>query len=178
MVYGMAERHGADVRITSTIGKGTDVALLFPVPSDVASDPVPSEASYHIPRRLRVLVVDDDPLLLKSLRDTLVHESHAVVTAGGGQAGIDTFLHAKAHGESFSVVITDLGMPYVDGREVARAVKEASATTPVILLTGWGRHLLADGDIPPHVDRVLSKPPRLRELRETMAAFCNPPDLE
>ena len=43
----------------------------------------------------------------------------------------------------------------------------------VLLLTGWGQRLLADGDIPPHVDRVLSKPPKLRELREAlMHAFA------
>jgi hypothetical protein len=44
----------------------------------------------------------------------------------------------------------------------------------VILLTGWGQRLVAEGDIPLHVDRVLSKPPKLRELRETLAHFCRP----
>lgn len=176
MVYAMVQRHGADIRITSTVGIGTAVHLLFPLPPDVDSKPAPLEAVYHIPRRLRVLVVDDDPLLLKSLRDTLENESHVVVTASSGEAGIDAFFQAKARGEAFSVVITDLGMPYMDGREVARAVKEASEATPVILLTGWGRHLLADGDVPPHVDHVLSKPPRLRELRETIANCCKHPE--
>jgi hypothetical protein len=39
----------------------------------------------------------------------------------------------------------------------------------VLMLTGWGQRLVADGDIPAHVDRVLSKPPKLRELREALA---------
>jgi hypothetical protein len=39
----------------------------------------------------------------------------------------------------------------------------------VLLLTGWGQRLMADGDIPAHVDRVLGKPPKLRELREALA---------
>jgi CheY-like chemotaxis protein len=56
-------------------------------------------------------------------------------------------------------------MPYVDGRRVAAAVKAASPTTPVILLTGWGQRLIADGEVPAHVDRVLNKPPRLMDLR-------------
>jgi signal transduction histidine kinase/ActR/RegA family two-component response regulator/HAMP domain-containing protein len=172
MVYEMVHRHGADIEITSTVGKGTAVHLMFPVPPDVASGPEPFDPVYHIPQRLRVLVIDDDPLLLKSLRDTLEYEGHVVVTASSGQVGIDTFLQAKARGGAFSVVITDLGMPHMDGREVARAIKEISKATPVILLTGWGRHLLADGDIPPNVDHVLSKPPSLRELRETIADCC------
>ena len=72
------------------------------------------------------------------------------------------------------IVITDLGMPYMDGRKVASAVKAASPTTPVILLTGWGQRLVAEAEVPPHVDRVLSKPPKLRELREALAEFCQP----
>ena len=63
-------------------------------------------------------------------------------------------------------------MPYVDGRRVAAAVKAASPATPVILLTGWGQRLVAEGDIPPHVDRVLAKPPKLREVREALAHLC------
>ena len=66
-------------------------------------------------------------------------------------------------------MITDLGMPYVNGRAVAAAVKDMSPSTPVILLTGWGQRLAVEGDIPPHVDRVLNKPPKLREIREALA---------
>ncbi|HWI11586.1 MAG TPA: hypothetical protein VNU48_09675, partial [Burkholderiaceae bacterium] len=51
----------------------------------------------------------------------------------------------------------------------AEAVKAHAATTPVILLTGWGQRLVADGEVPAHVDRVLSKPPKLRELRAALA---------
>jgi YesN/AraC family two-component response regulator len=94
-----------------------------------------------------------------------------VTTADGGQAGIDAFLAAQTQDNPFPVVITDLGMPYVDGRKVASAVKTAAPGTTVLMLTGWGQRLVADGDIPPHVDRVLSKPPKLRELREALARF-------
>jgi CheY-like chemotaxis protein len=65
-------------------------------------------------------------------------------------------------------------MPHVDGRKVANAVKTTSPNTPVILLTGWGQKLVAEGDIPPNVDRVLNKPAKLRELREVLA-WCSQP---
>jgi CheY-like chemotaxis protein len=118
---------------------------------------------------LRILLVDDDPLVLKSLRDALELEGHSVTAADGGQAGIDAFLRARTEGKPFQVVITDLGMPYVDGRKVSSAVKTAAPETILLMLTGWGRRLLADGDIPNHVDRVLGKPPKLREIREALA---------
>ena len=43
--------------------------------------------------------------------------------------------------------MTDLGMPHVDGRQVAAAIKAMSPSTPVIMLTGWGQRLVAEGDI-------------------------------
>jgi CheY-like chemotaxis protein len=60
-------------------------------------------------------------------------------------------------------------MPHVDGRRVASAVKATSPKTPVILLTGWGQRLVDDGDIPTHVDHVLNKPPKLRDLRAALS---------
>jgi PAS domain S-box-containing protein len=169
MVYGVAQRHGADVEIDSAPGRGTTVRLVFPVALDevAVSDPATPAAVPRAP--LRILVVDDDPLMLRSLTDTLEFDRHAVVTAGGGQAGIDALEAARASGDPFDVVITDLGMPYVDGRKVAAAVKQTSASTPVILLTGWGQRLVADGEVPEHVDRVLSKPPKVRQLRAALA---------
>ncbi len=118
-----------------------------------------------------MLVVDDDPVLLKSLRDILEADDHSVTASDGGQAGIEQFQRASQDGNPFDVVITDLGMPYVDGRKVASSVKAMAPATPVIMLTGWGQRLIADGDIPAHVDQVLSKPPKLKDLREALAAW-------
>jgi signal transduction histidine kinase/CheY-like chemotaxis protein len=169
MVYGIVQRHSAELEIESAVGQGTTMRLIFAAPTATVGAPNLSAAPAPLPPRLRLLIVDDDPLLLKSLRDTLEGDGHVVVTANGGQNGIDTFRTAAQRGESFAAVITDLGMPHVDGRRVAMAIKTASPTTPVILLTGWGQRLEAEGDMPPHVDRILSKPPKLRELRAALA---------
>jgi CheY-like chemotaxis protein len=107
------------------------------------------------------------------MRDTLEADGHVVTITNGGQEGIDAFRVAAEGTEKFAVVITDLGMPYVDGRKVASAIKAASQSTPVIMLTGWGQRLVAEGDIPPHVDRVLNKPPKLRELRTALVEVMN-----
>jgi len=173
MVYGVTQRHGAEILIESAIGFGTTMRLSFPVPASLLPDfgaPAPADAPT---RRLRVLIVDDDPLLLKSLCDALELDGHAVVTASGGQAGIDAFHAARQPDAAFDIVITDLGMPYVDGRHVATAVKQSAEAVPVILLTGWGQRLVADGEVPAHVDLVLSKPPKLREVRAALAGLTS-----
>jgi signal transduction histidine kinase/ActR/RegA family two-component response regulator len=166
MVYGMIQRHSAGLEIDSTPGQGTTMRLVFAAASASAITgkfPMPVMPTQS----LRVLLVDDDPMLLSSMQDILREDGHAVVPTNGGQAGINAFTAACDRNEPFDLVITDLGMPYVDGRKVAAAVKALSPATPVILLTGWGQRFIAARETPPHVDRVLSKPPKLSELRTT-----------
>jgi PAS domain S-box-containing protein len=174
MVYGVVQRHSADLEIESLAGKGTTVRLSFAVPAGIATDLALPGTPPPLPSRLRILVVDDDPLIIRALCETLESDGHEVITANGGQEGIEAFRAAEGRGKPFSIVITDLGMPRVDGRKVASFVKSASENIPVILLTGWGQRLMAEGDVPPHVDRVLNKPPKLRDLREALALCSSP----
>ncbi len=170
MVYGTLQRHGGEIEIGSAPGEGTTVRLLLPA-APAAGEGLRVAAGARPTRPLHLLVVDDDALLRQSLQDTLAADGHTVTVAAGGAEGIEAVQAAQARGEAFDVVITDLGMPHVDGRAVARAVKTAAPTTPVLLLTGWGVRLNANGEIPPHVDRILGKPPKLRDLREALAAL-------
>jgi DNA-binding NtrC family response regulator len=116
-----------------------------------------------------VLVIDDDELPRQSMRAILERDGHSVSVAHGGLSGIEVFAAAFQRGERFDMVITDLGMPHVDGRAVAAAVKVVSADTPVVLLTGWGQHLRESNEIPPQVDRMLNKPADLAEVRSILA---------
>jgi PAS domain S-box-containing protein len=170
MVYGMVQRHSGDITVESELGQGTTVRLSFAAAAEEV--PVRVVAPVEVPTGLRILLVDDDPVLLKSLRDSLEADGHTIATANGGRDGIETFREAHESQQTFSAVVTDLGMPYVDGRQVANAVKAIAPNAPVILLTGWGQRLQAEGDLPAHVDLVLAKPPRLRELREALARCC------
>jgi signal transduction histidine kinase/ActR/RegA family two-component response regulator/uncharacterized membrane protein affecting hemolysin expression len=165
MVYGMIQRHSAEFEIESFVGKGTSMQVTFPAYTQALVSATRS-AETHVPmRRLRVLLIDDDPIIIKALEDALAGDGHVTVAASGGQAGLTAFADALRTPHPFDLVVTDLGMPSVDGRRVAEGVKHSSTATPVIMLTGWGTRMLADKETPPHVDRVLGKPPRLAELR-------------
>jgi CheY-like chemotaxis protein len=115
-------------------------------------------------RPLRILCIDDEPDLREVLRDVLMLAHHQVTVASGGQDGLDLFRSSLKAGEPYEVVITDLGMPEVDGHDVARAIKAESPQTPVIMLTGWGALPGADGKPASQVDAVIGKPPRMQEL--------------
>jgi PAS domain S-box-containing protein len=172
MVYGMTQRHGIELSLDSEIGQGTTVRLNFPSQATAVTTDSGTATSYSPDSSLRILLVDDDALLLESLQETLQADGHDVTAANGGQAGIDAFMAAQQRGEPFDIVITDLGMPYVDGRKVASNIRAAAPHTPIILLTGWGQRLPGEEDRPQAVDELLSKPPRLQDLRSALVRCC------
>lgn len=167
----VVERHGGSVRAQTWPGEGALFAFTLPacasVPAAVQLPPaLPAQAA---PEPVRVLLVDDDPMVLLSLRNLLEIDGHQVSTAAGGEIGIEAFQRALQAGMAFDVVITDFGMPHMDGRAVARAVKAASAGTRVVMLTGWGPRVDGMDDWQPYVDTVLGKPPRLAQVRQALA---------
>ncbi|HUQ10628.1 MAG TPA: ATP-binding protein [Steroidobacteraceae bacterium] len=168
-VFGMLRRHDADFDIESAPGKGTTVRMIFPGVAAQAAGMINVAPAPAIRKNLRILVVDDDPVLTRSLQDALETDGHKLELAAGGQAGIEAFLRSQKYNRVFDLVITDLGMPRVDGRKVAEAIKSASPQTPVVLLTGWGQRLIDENDVPANIDRVLSKPPRLPQLRAAIS---------
>ena len=150
MVYGMIQRHSAEFDIESAVGKGTTMRVTFPAYTQPLMS-APRMPDAHAPmRRLRVLLIDDDPIIIKALEDALAGDGHVTVAASGGQAGPRCIRGALTTPHPFDLVVTDLGMPTVDGRRVADGVKAAIvARTPVIMLTGWGSRMIAEKETPP-----------------------------
>jgi signal transduction histidine kinase/CheY-like chemotaxis protein len=158
------ERHGGSMSIESEPGRGTVVRLrlhasrfqIIPPAAGVVEAVHPEQAS-------RILLVDDDPRLLTVLSDTLESYGHAVTTAAKGEEAVEVF-DPSLH----DVVITDLGMPRMNGWEVAERIKGKSPETPVFLLTGWGESVAAhEGS--QYVDRVVAKPVSAEALVEQLA---------
>jgi PAS domain S-box-containing protein len=172
MVSGAAQRHKALLEIDSAPGEGTRIRLEFAVAAKARRKPERAQPPRKI-RALRLLVIDDDPAVLRSTAMVLKRGGHAIITADGGQAGIDQLRAAREAGEPFDAVITDLGMPYADGNQVARAAKEIFPATPIVLLTGWGRTMATGDEAPAFVDFVLPKPLDLNALRDILAGLDN-----
>jgi PAS domain S-box-containing protein len=167
-VYGMIKRHGGEIVINSAPEEGTTVQLSFP--ADTASreeKPAPINTDSPV-RPARILVIDDDERVLAVLKEMLTLEGHEIITGASGEEGLELFNRDISAGEGINCVITDLGMPGMDGIEVGKKIKMVSPNTPVILLTGWGAFM--EEEKPEYVDRVLSKPPTMEELRAAIEA--------
>ena len=172
MVYGMLKRHGGEIEIVSEPGQGTTMRLLLSADNTRMQRPPttspPQAGSIRRTTGARILLADDDPVLLETLRAELEADGHHVMTADDGQSAIDAFEAADKAGAPFAAVITDFVMPIVDGREVSTVVNQMRPGTPVIMLTGYGNRVQAQDDTLPYVDHIIAKPANLVELRNTL----------
>jgi CheY-like chemotaxis protein len=125
-------------------------------------------------RSLHILCIDDDPQVLALLNDCLTHLGHRVMVASGGKEGLEMFRIAQLKNQPYEVVVTDMGMPDIDGRIVARTIKAESPSTPVIILTGWGATVRGDAAIASTVDAVVNKPPHIQELNDLLLRMATP----
>ena len=107
-----------------------------------------------------ILIVDDEPDVLSALARFLLKENFLVKTASGGEEAL-----ALYPGGSFDLVITDHGMPVMNGLDTAFRIKKLSPETPVLLITGWQTDSDAAYQKPSGVDEFVSKPFDLEKPR-------------
>lgn len=158
-VQRIAHRLGGEVA-ASPAAHGAVFTLALPL-ADAAATPNPAP-----PARRRVLLIDDDPLVLSSISAMLQHAGCDVTPAESAAAALVAFEQAL-ESAPFDVVVTDLGLPGLRGDELARRVKQRSPATAVLVMTGQAPEAVrreltgADG--------VIGKPLRIAALRAALA---------
>jgi CheY-like chemotaxis protein len=160
MVDGLVAQSGGAMRITSRPGLGTTVEMWLPV-SQVTEATRPRPApmpSVEDTRSCRVLVVDDDPIVLSGTAAMLEDLGHAAIEAASAEQALE-LLRAEP---TFDLIITDHAMPGMTGTELAAQIRLAWPKLPVVIATGYA-------DLPAEVQLGLprlSKPYRQQELAE------------
>jgi CheY-like chemotaxis protein len=104
MVYGAVQRLDGDLEIDREPGTGTTFRLIFPALEQAAAAPTAVAAPIAVPP-LRILIIDDDPVILDSMRLVLELDGHTVAAANDGRAGVESFKSAQEAGADFAVVI-------------------------------------------------------------------------
>lgn len=150
VTYGIVKRHGGNIDFESTAGDGATFVVKLPVAADVEPKAA-AETKTQAAASARIMLVDDDPQVSEVLDLMLKKLGHEVTVINSGRAAISAFKDGQ-----YDLVITDLGMPDVTGREVAKAVKKEKPGTPVLLITGWGVQL--ELDEMPEIDGLIAKP--------------------
>jgi PAS domain S-box-containing protein len=169
MVHGFAVQSGGALLISSQVGVGTAVELWLPKTSEPiiqtgAADVLEAAGAAVLGRSLRILLVDDDPLVLAGtigMLEELGH--HAVHAAESGEAA----LAVLRRGDGFDLLLTDHVMPGMSGVHLATQARELFPDLPVLIASGFAE-LDASGGVPwPR----LRKPYSLSDLSAALAAL-------
>jgi signal transduction histidine kinase len=166
-VHGIVQRHNGKLEIESTKGKGTKISLLLSIGDPVKSGP-PDATTIDELSNLHILIIDDEPIVRDVLQVMLELNGHQIVAASSGEEGVALYNSAQNGGTKFDLVISDLGMPGMDGKAVAKKIKEINRNMPFILLSGWGKLMKEDIEDDSNIDAVLGKPLKLPELESAM----------
>src|SRR5579884_244908 len=167
MSWTIIQRHGGTIEVQSTPGKGTHFFIRLPVrqadPLTTTQRPattLPASQGAH------VLVVDDEPFVASVLAGILSRNGYRVTSAHNAEEALK---HLRSEKETYHLVLTDHGMPGMNGLQLISEIKHAWPDMPVLLLTGWGESLLETHVPETMPDAVLGKPINQSDLLDTLA---------
>ncbi len=166
LVKGLVELHGGTVSAHSEgLGKGAEFVVQLPL-DDAARDEDTTVGTERRPARRRVLIIEDNIDAADTLREVLRFDSHEVEVAYNGPEGL-----AMAREFAPEVVLCDIGLPGMDGFEVARAFREDEGLKGAFLVALSGYALPEDLQRAREAgfERHLAKPPSLQRLEELLA---------
>jgi PAS domain S-box-containing protein len=171
LAKGLVELHGGTIAAASAgLGQGAEFVVRLPLAMEAAASPQPSESAAK--NRRRVLIIEDNIDAADSLRDVLAFGDHEVEVAYNGPQGI-----AKAQEFLPEVVLCDIGLPGMDGYEVARAFRadEALKGTFLAALSGYALPEDLQRASEAGFDRHIPKPPSIEQIAQVLEAVRTQP---
>jgi len=144
-VYGIVKQTGGYVMVQSEIGRGTTFHIYLPLVEEAAEKSSVSAPDTASGGTETVLLVEDEESVRQLVRDTLAAKGYRVIDADNGEAGLAT---AAAHDGKIDLVITDVVMPGMGGRELVKQLTQTRPTVKVLYLSGYTEDaIVSDGSI-------------------------------
>ncbi|MFC4728992.1 response regulator [Coralloluteibacterium thermophilus] len=173
MVYGFVKQSGGDIEIASTPGEGTLVRLLLPRAHDAPGE-ARREARPPAPVAARgesLLVVEDNPQVRAVTVEALRELGYAVIEA----ADADEALQLLASAREVDLVISDIGLPGGDGRQMLARARMLRPELRALLVTGYAQQREPDVESDPRLTRTLTKPLSLQALADAVRSMLDAP---
>jgi CheY-like chemotaxis protein len=161
--YGIIESHGGTITAASTVGRGTTLTVRLPI---IAELPQPTLTDSSAPRlsALRILVVDDEPMVGESLARLLREYGHQVILAVDGESGLRRYRE-----QQYDLVIADAVMPVMDGAEFVTRLRSLDPQAQVLAISGQTAAPRVDGMLEAGAFGFVSKPFVVDELLDAIA---------
>ncbi|MEW6259645.1 MAG: response regulator [Thermodesulfobacteriota bacterium] len=159
-VYGIVRQHGGFIEVYSTLGVGTTFDIYFPASAnEVQTEPVQQAEPRHSTSAARpagnVLVVEDDPSIRSLIRDLLNRKGYQVKEASDGLNALTVFSEWR---QPIDLLITDVVMPRMSGKELARKLRGQRPNLKVLYMTGYTEERLPEAGMIDGNEAFIVKP--------------------
>jgi len=166
-IYGFARQSGGDVVIRSLAGHGTEVTLMFPAGIDV----IPTQAAPSLPPRLgagqHILIVEDTASVRMFVNELLIDNGYRCTQA----ADVATALSILENDASIDLLLSDVGLPHMNGRELADRARGWRPCLPVLFMTGYAENAINRQSFLGEGMDMIIKPFKLGALLEKVDAM-------
>lgn len=168
-LYGFARQSGGDVRIRSVVGHGTEVTLMLPAGTDDMV--VPAEKSLPVAPGAgeHILIVEDTASVRMFVNEVLVDAGYRCTQVADVHAALTLLEHEK----SIDLLLTDVGMPHMNGRELAQLSRRWRPSLPVLFMTGYAENALNRQDFLGDRMDMIVKPFQLNEFLEKVSRMLD-----
>ncbi|MCA9794059.1 MAG: response regulator [Candidatus Eremiobacteraeota bacterium] len=166
MVYGIVQNHEGHIEVDSRVGHGTTFKLFFPVFEGVRSVPAPAPKAAPVHGRGRILVVDDEEIIRNMANKMLRRLGYDVVTKTDGMEGLSYY---REHHQEVDLVILDMIMPNMDGRDCFRALKRVNPEVQAILSTGYSLNQTVQEILDEGLLGVINKPYEFNQIADVVS---------
>ena len=181
MVYGIVKQAGGEIAVETELGSGSSFQLFFPACIDVAEPPAPPrrKAVRRSPRGTEsILVVEDEPAVRDLVKTMLEKLGYQTIVADGPKEALRLYKEACELKQGFDLLLTDVIMPQMSGRELARIVRRMAPTMKILYMSGYTADEIATHGVQ-DVPMLLRKPftaealgHRVREAIDSLVTPC------
>jgi signal transduction histidine kinase/CheY-like chemotaxis protein len=169
-VYGIVAQADGYIQIRSVLGVGTTFSIFFPVTSEISPTGEFEIIYEREPKGETILLVEDEQALREVTQRILIRRGYNVLTAASGPEAIEL---ARLHVGEIHLLLTDVVMPHMLGKEVAERMQEVKPEVEVLFMSGYARRVLASqGRLEPNV-ALIEKPFSEAELLKQVGLVLN-----
>jgi CheY-like chemotaxis protein len=161
MVHGIVSQHGGSIQVESEVGAGTTFRICLPHSPEREVEPLAAQSAAGPTGTEMVLVVEDSAEVLRVTVSALQRHGYSVLSAGNGRAGLALL---ERHEGRLDLLLTDVVMPDMSGKELAAQVRARLPAVKVLFMSGHETSVLAAQGALDEGELLIGKPFSIQEL--------------
>jgi two-component system, cell cycle sensor histidine kinase and response regulator CckA len=169
-VYGIVKQHDGFIQVYSEVGHGTTFKIYLPISEDGVEEALPEMQAKPLGGMETILIVEDEAGLRRLAKQILSELGYTVLTAEDGEQALEVYNASK---DQIDLLLVDVIMPRLGGREVYERLQEMGSKTPVIFMTGYSTEMFQSNFIVDKGAALIQKPYTVNSLGQKVREILN-----